>query len=448
MNDTISVLIDSSVTTVYHGFTNSSLIALTVISLITIYAGFLILRSCLTLFAKEDPKKNVWVYTSRSLQQRQKSIANLIGRKSIVIKKYSPVKIDPSLVANPAEIDPAVPARPIIKIKRSSFVQSLSNMLLVRLVFLPFRFVIWCIKILYRLCCALVSSTADETDSETNNNASDPRQPIKVLCVFDITENTVMKDVRRFVKNMLVQQVPDQFTLEQIVIRITSPGGSVTFYGQMYTELLRLRTHGFNLVVCVDQIAASGGYLVACCANKICAAPFSIVGSVGVVSELPNYGVLADKVGVTMETFTSGDKKRVYNHWGANSEETKQIVMGDLKVIHDQFIDTVMTHRPQVNRDEMKSAAVWTGVKAKEIGLVDEIMSSDDYIMSHSETHQIVRYKVKNPNQLTNGLLGYILSTVAPPLMKWYTKISSVNQSSLVHKPEMLATQTSSFAHF
>ncbi|MGK3627588.1 protease SohB, partial [Acinetobacter sp. A11] len=110
---------------------------------------------------------------------------------------------------------------------------------------------------------------------------------------------------------------------DRIVVRLESPGGMVHGYGLAAAQLVRLRDAGFHLTICVDKVAASGGYMMACIANEIIAAPFAIVGSIGVVAQVPNFNRLLKEHNVDFELYTAGQYKRTVTMFGENTPEGK-----------------------------------------------------------------------------------------------------------------------------
>ncbi|WLQ15577.1 protease SohB [Hahella aquimaris] len=181
---------------------------------------------------------------------------------------------------------------------------------------------------------------------------------------------------------------------DEVVVRLESPGGMVHGYGLAASQLERIRQRGVNLTVCVDKVAASGGYLMACLANKIIAAPFSIIGSIGVVAQLPNFNRLLKKHDIDYEVLTAGEYKRTLTVFGENTEKGREKFMQDLEETHVLFKEFVATHRPQVDIDEVAKGEVWYGARAKDINLVDAIQTSDDYLAERCNECEVyqVRY--------------------------------------------------------
>ena len=169
---------------------------------------------------------------------------------------------------------------------------------------------------------------------------------------------------------------------DELIVNLRSPGGMVSAYGYASSQLSRIRARGIKLTVCVDEVAASGGYLMAAVADKIVAAPFSYIGSIGVVAEFPNFNRLLEKQGVQYEQVTAGKYKRTLSMLGKSTYEGREKVKGELEAVHRRFKEVVARYRPKVDIDAIATGEWWLGTDAQERGLVDEIGTSDDYIRS------------------------------------------------------------------
>ena len=169
---------------------------------------------------------------------------------------------------------------------------------------------------------------------------------------------------------------------DEVILKLYSPGGLVNSYGLAASQLARIRDRGIRLTVCVDEVAASGGYLMACVASRIIAAPFAYIGSIGVVASIPNFHRLLEKYDVDYEQVTAGKYKRTVTMFGKNTDEDRQKLRQDLELIHMRFKQVVTRYRPQLQLkiDDIATGEHWLAEDAKERGLVDEIASSNSYI--------------------------------------------------------------------
>jgi serine protease SohB len=169
---------------------------------------------------------------------------------------------------------------------------------------------------------------------------------------------------------------------DEVVIRLESPGGAVPHYGLAAAQLARLRDKKITLTVCVDRIAASGGYMMACVADKIVAAPFAIIGSIGVVAQVPNFHRLLQKNDIDFEEMTAGQFKRTVSLFGKISPTGKEKFSQQLEETHGLFKDFVKSQRPSLDVEKVATGEYWLARRAQELGLVDQLSTSDEYLLS------------------------------------------------------------------
>jgi len=169
---------------------------------------------------------------------------------------------------------------------------------------------------------------------------------------------------------------------DQVLVRLENSGGMVHEHGLAASQLLRLKARGLQLVVAVDKVAASGGYLMACVADRILAAPFAIVGSIGVIAQLPNFHRLLEDKGIDFEQVMAGKFKRTLTVFGENTEEGREKLKEELEEVHRLFKREIGAYRPQVDLDRVATGEHWYGVKARELALVDEVTTSDAYLLN------------------------------------------------------------------
>ena len=184
---------------------------------------------------------------------------------------------------------------------------------------------------------------------------------------------------------------------DEVVLRLESPGGMVHTYGLAASQLNRITQKEIPLTVVVDAVAASGGYMMACIGDKILAAPFAIIGSIGVVAQLPNFHRLLKKNDIDFEMFTAGEHKRTVTMFGENTDKGREKFVEELEDTHELFKSFVTEHRPQVNISEVATGEIWYGKRALEQNLIDDIQTSDEYLMSHRDDCNIfsIRYTKK-----------------------------------------------------
>lgn len=187
---------------------------------------------------------------------------------------------------------------------------------------------------------------------------------------------------------------------DEVLLRLESPGGVVHGYGLAASQLQRLRSRGIPLTVAVDKVAASGGYMMACVAGRIVAAPFSIVGSIGVVAQIPNFNRLLKRNDIDVELHTAGEYKRTLTVLGENTEAGREKFREDLNETHQLFKQFVHQMRPSLDIDSVATGEHWFGTQALEKGLVDAIGTSDDLIMEQIETRQVISVRYAQRKRL------------------------------------------------
>lgn len=184
---------------------------------------------------------------------------------------------------------------------------------------------------------------------------------------------------------------------DEVVVKLESAGGVVHGYGLGAAQLMRIREHNIPLTIAVDKVAASGGYMMACIANKILTTPFSIIGSIGVIVQLPNFHrVLKDKH-IEFEQHTAGEFKRTITLFGENTEEGREKLQHEIEDIHQLFKNLIKEYRPNIDIKKVATGEHWMGQQALELKLVDEIKTSDEYLLERSKDATLfeVSYEVK-----------------------------------------------------
>jgi serine protease SohB len=212
---------------------------------------------------------------------------------------------------------------------------------------------------------------------------------------------------------------------DEVVVKLESAGGMVHAYGLASSQLDRLRQRDIRLTVCVDKVAASGGYMMACVADKILAAPFAVVGSIGVVAQMPNFNKLLKKHDVDYEVLTAGEHKRTLTLFGENTDKGRQKFVEDLEETHSLFKDYVAERRPQMDIAKIATGDVWYGAKALELALVDELKTSDEYLMQRVEDADVfeVSYKIKPKLHQRLGMAAE--QSADRLLVKWWNRFTN-----------------------
>lgn len=205
---------------------------------------------------------------------------------------------------------------------------------------------------------------------------------------------------------------------DEVLVKLESQGGMVHSYGFAASQLARVRDKGIPLTVCVDKVAASGGYMMASVADKIVAAPFSIIGSIGVVAQLPNFHKLLEKNDIDYEMYTAGEYKRTLTMFGENTEQGRKKFMEDIEDTHELFKDFISQYREQVDIAKVATGEVWFGSRALELQLIDSIQTSDDYIFASRKEKDIFEIDIREKKSLVEKLGITVEHTVEALLSK------------------------------
>ncbi|MDF1678613.1 MAG: protease SohB [Legionellaceae bacterium] len=210
-----------------------------------------------------------------------------------------------------------------------------------------------------------------------------------------------------------VEQLRDEISMilslatpkDEVVVRIQSPGGEVSGYGLAASQLARLRDKKIPLTICIDKVAASGGYLMACVADKILAAPFAIIGSIGVVAQVPNFHRLLKKNHIDIELLTAGKYKRTLTMLGENTEEGREKFKEDLDAVQTLFRNHIFTYRDKVDINKVATGEHWLAKDAIELGLIDDLKTSDDYLYDNIDKFNTLLLNTPVKKPLTHKLL-------------------------------------------
>ena len=209
---------------------------------------------------------------------------------------------------------------------------------------------------------------------------------------------------------------------DEVLVRLESPGGMVSAYGLAASQLQRIKQQGINLTVCVDKVAASGGYMMACVADKILAAPFAMLGSIGVVAQLPNFHRLLKKHDIDFEMITAGEYKRTLTVFGENTPKGREKFVEDIEDIHRLFKEFVGEHRPKLDIEKVATGEAWFGQRALDHELVDELITSDEYVMKACDDADVFEVKYVEKKSLPKRLGVVAQDSVDGLLMRWWER--------------------------
>ena len=216
---------------------------------------------------------------------------------------------------------------------------------------------------------------------------------------------------------------------DEIVVKLESSGGMVHSYGLASSQLDRIKKAKLKLTICVDKVAASGGYMMACVGDKIIAAPFAIVGSIGVVAQMPNFNKLLKKHDIDFELLTSGEHKRTLTLFGKNTDKGREKFIEELNETHELFKEYVSKRRPNVDINKIASGEIWFGSRAKELSLVDEISTSDEYICSCFNSAKVFEIKFVRKQKLLQRFGGSVEASITRIAEKLWSSFTNPNNN-------------------
>ncbi len=222
---------------------------------------------------------------------------------------------------------------------------------------------------------------------------------------------------------------------DRVVLRLESPGGMVHGYGLAAAQLVRLRDAGFHLTICVDKVAASGGYMMACIASEIISAPFAVVGSIGVVAQVPNFNRLLKEHNIDFELYTAGQYKRTVTMFGENTEEGKAKFEEELQQTHALFKHFVEKYRPQLNVEKVATGEHWYGEDALNLNLVDQLQTSDEYLLGLLPQHDVYVIQTRRKPTLGEKLglqAAQVVESLIPSVVNKLVDTLSKANASLV----------------
>lgn len=212
---------------------------------------------------------------------------------------------------------------------------------------------------------------------------------------------------------------------DEVMVCLESPGGMVANYGLAASQLARVRSAGIQLTIAVDKVAASGGYMMACVADRILAAPFAMLGSIGVLAQLPNFNRLLKRHDVDFELFTAGEYKRTVTMFGENTPEGREKFQSDLEDIHALFQHFVAEYRPKLDIARVATGEVWFGQRALDLGLVDELKTSDEYLTHCAQDADLYQVEYREKKNIAKRIGLAAESGVESALVRLFSRLSA-----------------------
>ena len=255
----------------------------------------------------------------------------------------------------------------------------------------------------------------------------DAKKRIFVLNFDGDPKASQVDELRKAITAVLTMAKPEK---DEVMLRLESPGGMVHAYGLAASQLQRIRSRKIPLTICVDKVAASGGYMMACVANKLIAAPFAYIGSIGVLVQMPNFNRLLKEKHVDYEMVTAGEYKRTLTMFGENTKEDREKMEEDIQEVHTLFKDFVRTSRPDMDIDKLATGETWLGSRARELGLVDETSTSDEYIVANCDNAEVYQVAYEKKKKITDKLGSVLEGALDNILMRWLQR--SGNKDELI----------------
>ena len=260
-----------------------------------------------------------------------------------------------------------------------------------------------------------------------NKNAFDPKSKRRVYVVN--FEGNIAASAVDNLREEITAILSVANKKDEIVVRLESSGGMVHSYGLASSQLDRIKKAKLKLTICVDKVAASGGYMMACVGDKIIAAPFAIVGSIGVVAQMPNFNKLLKKHDIDFELLTAGEHKRTLTLFGKNTDKGREKFIEELNETHELFKEYVSKRRPNIDINKIASGEIWFGSRAKELSLVDEISTSDEYICSCFNSAKVFEIKFVRKQKLLQRVGGSVEASITRIAEKLWSRFTNPNNN-------------------
>lgn len=260
-----------------------------------------------------------------------------------------------------------------------------------------------------------------EEKAKEKEQAEHPQRRVFVLDFVGDIRASAVDELRQEITAVLAVATEQ----DEVVVRVDSGGGLVTSYGLAASQLERIRRAQVPLTVCVDEIAASGGYMMACVGSRILAAPFAIVGSIGVVAQIPNFHRLLQKHEIDIELHTAGEYKRTLTVFGENTDKAREKFREELEDTHLLFKEFVTRWRPQLDTAVVATGEHWFGQRALELRLVDELVTSDEYLVKAVRNADVFHVHWQHRKTFAEKLGVATEGALERILVRWWGRLTS-----------------------
>jgi len=249
-----------------------------------------------------------------------------------------------------------------------------------------------------------------------SGNAEEEKKRLYVIDFDGDPKASQVDELRQAITAVLAMVREDK---DEVLLRLESPGGMVHAYGLAASQLHRVRSKNIPLTICVDKVAASGGYMMACVASQLIAAPFAYIGSIGVLVQIPNFHRLLKEKNVDYEMVTAGEYKRTLTMFGENTDQGREKMLEDVKEVHDLFKDFIKESRPAMDIEKLATGETWLGSRALTLGLVDAVGTSDEYIVNACQDADVYHVAYEKKKNIADKLGKMMESTLDNTIMRW-----------------------------
>ncbi len=251
---------------------------------------------------------------------------------------------------------------------------------------------------------------------ESNKETTTEKKRIFIVKFDGDVRATAVTALREEITAILTLAKPE----DEVFVILESGGGLVHAYGLASSQLMRIKYKNIPLTVSVDKVAASGGYMMACVANRIIAAPFAILGSIGVIAQVPNFHRLLKNKDIDFELFTAGEYKRTVTVFGENTDKARTKFKEELEDTHTLFKDFVVENRPALDMNRVATGEHWFGTKALELNLIDDLKTSDDFLLEHSLESDLYEITFVAKKPLGSRLSSVVQLTIEKLFFSWW----------------------------
>ena len=268
----------------------------------------------------------------------------------------------------------------------------------------------------------------EEKNSKKEAKASKNNKPKPKLFVLDF-EGDIKASQVETMRDEITAMLSIAEPQDEVLLTLDNSGGIVHEHGLAASQLTRIKDANLNLTVSVDKVAASGGYMMACVADKVVAAPFAILGSIGVLAQLPNFHRLLDKAGIDFEQHTAGEYKRTVTMFGKNGEKEREKLKIDLQETHTLFRDFVTENRNKLDIEKVATGEHWYGKQALELNLVDELKTSDELLIDALDVFDIYQINTQVKQDIKDRLFGGLFASIDTA----FNKLTNAQNESKYH---------------